>query len=150
MLKFGIRASTAITLCVITCGLVGGARAEGAAVEITAVVQNDTISGTTTNAPTGSCVVVYIKTDIWYIHPFADAGEGQSFAMVDGGSWSLPTVLRAPTANRIAVVLLPSQNACEHAPSRLNALAKGTIKNAIAFQMYDLSKAPSNTWKGLV
>ena len=53
-----------------------------------------------------SCVVVYIRTNHWYIHPYAAAGEDQSWASINGNAWSIPTLRRGVAANAVAALLL--------------------------------------------
>ena len=65
-------------------------------------------------------VLVYVLTDQWYIHPFADGGEGKSFAKVSpDGSWQIGTVKRDYPAKKIAAVLVPGAYA---EPARLATL----------------------------
>jgi hypothetical protein len=65
-------------------------------------------------------VVVYVLTDQWYVHPFADGGDGKSWAAIkDDGSWKIGTVKRDFTAKRIAAVVVPS---AYDAPPRLQTL----------------------------
>lgn len=52
-------------------------------------------------------VVVYVKTDKWYIHPYEKGGEGLSFAEINkDGSWEIETVKRRFLADLVAVFLV--------------------------------------------
>lgn len=76
---------------------------------ITDISANGTITGTVSDSTVSAadaCVVVYVHTDIWYIHPYAGGGEGRSWAKVAGRNWSIPTVKREFPANQVAAVLL--------------------------------------------
>jgi hypothetical protein len=52
-------------------------------------------------------VLVYVHTDKWYIHPWADRGEGQSWAAIkDDGSWKIATVQRQYKADKVAALVV--------------------------------------------
>jgi hypothetical protein len=52
-------------------------------------------------------VLVYVHTDKWYIHPYAQGGEGRSFASIGaGGSWRIGTVRRRFKADSLAALLV--------------------------------------------
>lgn len=52
-------------------------------------------------------VLVYVKTDRWYIHPFASGGPGKSYAEIhDDGTWEIQTVLRYHPASSVAAVVV--------------------------------------------
>lgn len=121
-----------------------------AQVTITDIVADGTITGTTANLPAQSqgkaCVVIYVHTDVWYIHPYANAGRDQSYSMVDPqGAWKLETVKRQFPANKVAALVMPDTNACENVPARINDIAK--IQGPVALKMYDL-KSDSSQWFG--
>src|SRR5713101_8036582 len=70
-----------------------------------------------------SCVVVYVHTDIWYIHPYAAGGEGRSWAKITGKDWSIPTVKREFPANQVAAILLRKNHAGDcPAPAKLESI----------------------------
>ena len=53
-------------------------------------------------------VVVYVKTDRWYIHPYAGQGQGASWTTLhEDGQWEIETVKRKFAANSIAALLVP-------------------------------------------
>jgi hypothetical protein len=57
-------------------------------------------------------VVVYVKTDKWYIHPYAGQGEGSSWAPVNpDGTWEIGTVKRQFQASAVAAILIPKDQA---------------------------------------
>ena len=65
-------------------------------------------------------IVVYVLTDQWYIHPFADGGEGKSWASIrPDGTWIIGTVKREFPAKKVAAILVPSGFA---APPRTQSL----------------------------
>ena len=52
-------------------------------------------------------VVVYVHTDIWYIHPYAGQGEGLSWAAIrPDGKRVIETVRRQFRANKLAAVVV--------------------------------------------
>ena len=56
----------------------------------------------------GYRVVVYVHTDMWYMHPYAGQGEGKSSSSIsDDGSWSVETVKRDFLADQVAAVVVP-------------------------------------------
>jgi hypothetical protein len=84
-------------------------------VSIDKIVQDDHISGTVKGlgdkGREAYKVVVYVKTDRWYIHPYDQGGEGKSFATIQGdGSWSIETVRREVAAAAIAAVVVRQES----------------------------------------
>ena len=52
-------------------------------------------------------VIVYVHTDLWYIHPYAGQGEGESWASIgDDGGWKIKTVKRRFKADKVAALLV--------------------------------------------
>ena len=83
----------------------------GVTVSIDQIVMNDHVSGKVsglTNRGTSEFkVVVYVKTDKWYIHPYERGGDGKSFASINSdGSWEIETVRRDFAASEIAVLVV--------------------------------------------
>jgi hypothetical protein len=80
------------------------------AVSIEEIVANGHISGKVTGIDPSAagkfCVVVYVKTDIWYIHPFASGGEGKSWAKIEDGAWTIKTVKRDFPADEVAALIV--------------------------------------------
>lgn len=101
------------------------ARAQSA-VSITDIRQDQRIEGTVNAGnvkPEDHCVVVYVHTDIWYIHPFAAEGPDQSWAPIRENRWSIATVKREFPADQVAAVLLKKDHAGDcPAPARLTTL----------------------------
>ena len=74
------------------------------AITIEELIPDDIISGKVTGVvdPSKYKVAVYVKTDIWYIHPYID-----SFASISSdGSWEIETVQRYPAPTRICTFLV--------------------------------------------
>jgi len=54
-------------------------------------------------------VVVYVKTDKWYIHPYERGGPGKSYANIkEDGTWTIGTIKREFPANHVAALLVRS------------------------------------------
>lgn len=75
------------------------------------IEKEESIKGTVTGLTVGGTaaykVVVYVKTDRWYIHPYESGGEGKSWAAVmPDGTWKIPTVRREFPASKIAALLV--------------------------------------------
>ena len=83
--------------------------AQEVSVSIDGIVANDRIFGTVRGLQDHARfkIVVYVKTDRWYVHPYADAGEGKSWARIsrDGG-WTIGTVQREFPATAIAAIVV--------------------------------------------
>ncbi len=63
----------------------------------------------------GYKVLVYVLTDKWYIHPYAENREGRGYAAIESdGSWRIRTVFRGYQAYRVAFLLVASDT---YAPS---------------------------------
>jgi hypothetical protein len=119
-------------------------------VTIKDIIENTTITGGSSNVPAEphatACVVVYVHTDVWYIHPYADAGLDKSYALIESnGDWQLATVKRQFPANKIAAIILKNTHECESVPARTNDITK--IQNRVALHVYDL-KGSKRQWYG--
>ena len=67
-------------------------------------------------------VVVYVKTDKWYIHPYERGGPGKSYANIkQDGTWTIGTVKREFPANYVAALLVRSDY---NPPSPVQTLAE--------------------------
>ncbi len=65
------------------------------------------VSGLQPNQLGDHKILVYLLTDRWYVHPFAQGGPGRSYALVDeGGSWRIQTAWRGYQATKIALLLV--------------------------------------------
>jgi hypothetical protein len=114
-------------------------------VTIDSITSNVQIEGTVRNLDAArivtSCVVVYVHTDFWHIHPFANGGVGKSFARIGrDGSWSIPTEKRDFPADQVAALVIPS---CPDRPERPNNVPAQTSNvatiNHIAIEVKSLS-----------
>jgi len=55
-------------------------------------------------------LVVYILTDQWYVHPYAENKPRRGFAAIDStGSWEIETVWRGYQAYKVAFLLVPKE-----------------------------------------
>lgn len=80
-------------------------------IRILEIVENSHIVGRVTGLDPSQYdqykVLVYVKTDKWYIHPYERGGEGLSFAKINrDGSWSIGTVKRQFLADLVAALLV--------------------------------------------
>lgn len=83
----------------------------GLSITIDQIVRNEQIAGSVTGLTDvgrrNHRVVVYVKTDQWYIHPYAQGGDGKSWASIAGdGSWKIATVKREFPASEVAALLV--------------------------------------------
>ncbi len=74
-------------------------------------VPGENMQGEIEGIPSSLCnrykVVVYVRTDKWYIYPYAEGGNGFSFSVVDSScSWRIITVERYPVPKEVAVLLV--------------------------------------------
>jgi hypothetical protein len=84
-------------------------------VKIESIVANESISGRVTGLPQEAWdkfkVVFYVKTNVWYVHPYAyyeGQEEGYSYANLDAyGGFKIKTVKRDVPAKELAAVLVP-------------------------------------------
>jgi hypothetical protein len=116
-------ATSFILMCLTT--LSGHAQAPRVDVTIDNIISGSQIEGTVSNLAAAklatSCIVVYVHTDMWYIHPYANGGAGSSFAWIaQNGKWSIPTVKRQFPADMIAALVVPD---CKDVPARPNVPA---------------------------
>jgi len=52
-------------------------------------------------------VVVYVKTDKWYLHPYERGGDGLSYASLNRqGEWKINTIRRGFKADKVAYFLV--------------------------------------------
>ena len=72
-------------------------------------------------------VLVYVKTDKWYIHPYMQGGEGMSFAKINpDGSWKIRTVRREFAADLVAAIVVPIAHQSTSPLTELGQLQKLT------------------------
>ncbi len=108
-----------LALCVASTSSAAGAEK----IEIESIKPDQEISGRVegVGAVSSYKVVVYVKTDQWYIHPFSSGGVGRSYAEIaEDGSWSIPTVERGFPASQIAALVVKRDAS---PPSRTDAIA---------------------------
>lgn len=92
--------------------LMGATKGVGAAeLSIDRIEENNEIVGYVTDARDLALgelkVIVYVKTDRWYIHPYAGQGEGLSWASISSsGEWRIETVKRKFVASEVAALLV--------------------------------------------
>lgn len=80
---------------------------------VDSIVKNDYIKGHVKGLPTDAMkkfkVLVYVKTNRWYIHPYAwneNHGEGYSYAHLnENGEFKIRTVLRVPASEMVAMLV---------------------------------------------
>lgn len=95
-------------------------------IHIDEIVRNRQIAGRVEGLESGAeskhKVLVYVHTDIWYIHPYAGRGAGQTWAAVDQeGHWFIGSVKRTYPADQVAALLVSRDS--PH-PSSLKALTE--------------------------
>jgi hypothetical protein len=99
-----------VFLCMGLCLLATGHCLGEPTITIDEIESGDTISGTVKGLGSNYAdyvVVVYVRTDQWYIHPYAGQGEGKSWAKIDGkGHWNIGTVRREFVANSVAALVV--------------------------------------------
>jgi hypothetical protein len=74
-------------------------------------------------------VIVYVLTDKWYIHPFAENRDGRGYASIQaGGNWKIQTVWRGYQSYKVAFLVVdksylppPTVSLTEGNPSGLDA-----------------------------
>jgi hypothetical protein len=96
-------------------------------ITMNSVISDGFIKGTVTGfspKETGNyCVVVYVHTDLWYIHPYASGGLGKSWTEIDSGMrWQIPTVRREFPADRAAALLRRNDNGECPAPAGVHSI----------------------------
>lgn len=85
-------------------------------VQILEIVENSRIAGRVFGIPADRTehyrVVIYVKTDKWYIHPYERGGKGLSFAIINrDGTWQIETVKRAFLADFVAALVVDREYA---------------------------------------
>lgn len=67
-------------------------------------------------------VIVYVKTDKWYIHPYERGGSGRSYADIrEDGTWTIGTVKRESLSDYVAALLVRSDY---KSPSKVEGLGE--------------------------
>ena len=83
----------------------------GTEITITEFIKDDSIAGVVQGLSSDECrnykVIVYVKPDKLYIHPFSDGGERATFSRIDaGGNWWVKSVNRFPEPKKIYAFLV--------------------------------------------
>ena len=83
----------------------------GVKISIDAIIKDGHISGKVSGIASKAVgdykILVYIHTDQWYIHPYVNQGENGSWAALKPDlTWSIPSVKRAFTADKVAALLV--------------------------------------------
>jgi len=122
-----------LSLCLHPRAAFAGESAQEVTVKINNVVPDSQIVGRVLGLSADRAgsykVVVYVKTDKWYIHPYVQGGEGLSFAKIDpDGSWRIKTVKREFPAELVTVLVVPKDSS----PPAQTADMEGLKKAAIA------------------
>ena len=105
-----LRAVTVVVLSIVVQVSAVLAQKE-VSITIEKIVANQQISGSIQGLSSQDYskykVIVYVHTDQWYIHPYADQDEGKSWASIQaGGKWQIPTVQREFKADKVAALLV--------------------------------------------
>lgn len=84
---------------------------KSATIEIEEFLAGKHIRGSVKGLPPSRCgdykVLIYVRTDKWYIHPYANGGDGLSFATLNPSChWKIETVTRSPVPTEIALLLV--------------------------------------------
>lgn len=100
-----------VLLAVLCLATASEARAQEVQISIETIESNQFISGFVRGLEAEEIprhrVVVYVHTDIWYIHPYAGQGEGLSWAAIrPDGKWVIETVRRKFRADRVAAIIV--------------------------------------------
>jgi len=105
---------------------------EGVDISIDKIVRNDHISGRvsglTSKGTSELKVIVYVKTDKWYIHPYKSGGDGKSFASIEtDGSWKIETVRRDFAASQIAALVVERSSRPPSPTSNVSAIPNRAV-----------------------
>jgi hypothetical protein len=120
-------------------------QAQKAVVKIDSISQDKSIEGKVSNLsdPKNYRVLVYVKTNHWYIHPFAGLGEGRSWAAIkEDGTWRISTEKRQYPANSVAALVVDPETA-DQAPAETENLEEITNHAVIIYSTEEMRK---NGW----
>jgi hypothetical protein len=81
-------------------------------VVIDSIVKDDKITGHVKGLPQNAYkdfkMVFYVQTNRWYVHPFENSGEDQTYAnLTENGTFSIGTVRRQVPSKQMVAVLVP-------------------------------------------
>ena len=75
-------------------------------------------------------ILVYVLTDKWYIHPWAENAEGRGYASISNdGTWKIGTVWRGYQAYRVAFLLTKKTT---YPPSTVKVISDNTDQYLLA------------------
>lgn len=78
-------------------------------------------------------ILVYVLTDKWYIHPYAENREGSGYARIQpDGSWSIRTVFRGYQAYRVAFLLVKAPTLPPPSVRVDGSAADGSLLSAVS------------------
>ena len=94
---------------------------DGVAITIDRIIENNAVFGTvvglTKQGNEEHKVLVYVKTNQWYIHPFAHGGEGKSWASISSdGVWQIETVRRDIASSSVAALVVKKDAKAHRGP----------------------------------
>ena len=99
------------------------------------------VIGLTESARKKYKVIVYVKTNQWYIHPYAQGGDGKSWASIaSDGSWTISTVKREFAASAVAALVVPMESESLSPIPDVNDLPHAAILLKILQGSADLNK----------
>ena len=89
-------------------------------------------------------ILVYVLTDKWYIHPWAENAEGRGYASIkDNGTWRISSVWRGYQAYRVAFLLTKKTT---YAPPTVSAVSENPdsdLLSKIPFIAESIIEAPT-------
>ncbi len=100
-----------VLLAILCLAIASEAHAQDVEISIETIESNQIISGFVRGLEAEEIprhrVVVYVHTDMWYIHPYAGQGEGLSWAAIQkDGKWVIETVRRKFRADKLGAVVV--------------------------------------------
>lgn len=112
--------------------------------EMTDFVSNDYIKGRVYGLDEGNFdnykVVLYVLTDKWYIHPFAENSDGRGYASIKtGGNWEISTIWRGYQAYKLAILLVEITS---YPSSKINGDSDNALLIKIPNKAYKIINAP--------
>jgi hypothetical protein len=87
------------------------------------------VIGLTPEGRKGNRVVVYVKTDRWYLHPYTEGGDGKSWAAIKPDfSWSIETKRRQYPSNAIAALVIANDTVVPDSTENLKDIPIAAIQ----------------------
>lgn len=125
-------------------------KSQDIAIKIDLIEKDSYIKGKVTNLlkPEEYKVVVYALTDKWYIHPYANLAEGESFSSISSdGEWIISTVYRGFSSKEICVLVVKEED-IKKLPAVIEKPNSPRIVSNYAIKNYNLLELTSNGWHG--